>query len=142
MKKSWLEGAVEKVTSRVAKKAGDLAADQAKKQAVARVEDLKTSAKQALDKVEEALFGPDSESPEPAEETREARRRTVATPAETPSARAKAAAGGEGGALKRAREDADRRADARVEADAARARAEKKAIDDELAAMKRRLGKK
>lgn len=139
--KKWLEGAFEKVTQRVAKKAGEVAAEQAKKQAAARVEDLKTSAKDALRKAEEALFGPDSEAP--AEVARsEAGKRDMKTEAETPAARRRASSDGEGGSLKRAREEADRRAAERASAEAAQEKKERAEIDDELAAMKRKLGKR
>ena len=143
MKKSWLENAVEKVAERVSKKAGELAAEQAKKQAAARVEDMKSSAKDALKRAEEALFGPDSEAPESlADKAPTAGKRDMKTTAETPAARRRASSDGEGGALKRAREEADRRATERVAAEAAKERKDRKDIDDELAAMKRRLGKR
>ncbi len=141
--KKWLEGAVEKVTQRVAKKAGEVATEQAKKQAAARVEDMKSSAKDALRRAEEALFGPDSEAPADAYgKTTGTSKRDMKTEAATPAAHRRASSDGEGGQLKRAREDADRRAAERVEADAAKEQNAKKEIDDELAAMKKRLGRR
>jgi len=140
--KKWLEGAVEKVTQRVARKAGEVAAEQAKKQAAARVEDMKTSAKDALKRAEEALFGPDSEAAADGGASPTGGKRDMKTHAETPAARRRASSSAEGGSLQRAREDADRMAAERVAAETAKTDKDRAEIDDELAAMKRKLGKR
>lgn len=140
--KKWLVGAVEKVTQRVAKKAGEVAAEQAKKQAAARVEDMKTSAKDALKRAERALFGADSETAADEGAGATGGKRNMKTHAETPAARRLASSSGEGGSLQRAREEADRMAAERIASEAAKADKDRTEIDDELAAMKRKLGKR
>lgn len=139
--KKWLDGidklvdkATKKVTDKVTEKAAEHARDRA-------VDAVKKGARSAVDQVEDFLFGKDDGD--------EDATKTHATETDTPPRKASE----EGGALRRAREDADRRAAERAaaakrERDAAAARfSEEKAkqsreVDEELAALKRRLGKK
>jgi hypothetical protein len=131
--KKWLEGKVDQLVTRASKRMAEKAAEKAAQTAVQKVKD---TARDALDRAEDVLFGPDESDP---------RKAVSAADADD----AKGAAPERGGTLRRAREDADRRAAERAADEAERARVQRenqkksaREIDDELAQMKRRLGKK
>ncbi len=115
--RKWLSSKVDEMVAKATKKAAEKAAEEATERTVRRV---KETAKGALDRAEQVLFGPEEEPVEP--RTEKAR--------------------GEGpGALQKAREDADRRAAERSAEARAAAKRRDAEVDDELARMKRRLGK-
>jgi hypothetical protein len=117
--RKWLDGLVAKATKRASEKVAEEAAERA-------VRKVKDTARGALDRAEEVLFGPDEAEPaRPADADR--------TPAQEEERR---------GALQKAREDADRRGRERVAAEAAAEKKKQAEIDDELAQMKRRLGRR
>jgi hypothetical protein len=108
--KKWLDGAVDRLVARATQRVAEKAAEEAAGRAVRKVKD---TAREALDRAEDALFGPDDEE-----------------------------SGTGAGKLQQAREDADRRARERAAAEAALEQRREAEIDDELAQMKRRLGRR
>ncbi len=120
--RKWLTGTVDRLVARASKRVAEKAAEEATDRAVRKVKD---TARDALDRAEVALFGPDEADP---------KRAVDAADAEVQQEEKR-------GALQKAREDADRRARERVASDAAQERKKQAEIDDELARLKKRVGK-
>lgn len=131
--KKWLEGAVQRASDELAKKAAERAARQA-------VDGAKKTARDLLERAEEALFG-DEKDPGAADGSGaadDAAREGDRGPDRDGAAREAERRAREREAVARAREEAARTAEERT-AGEARREAE---IDDELAALKKKLGKK
>lgn len=121
--KKWLTGAVDRLVAKATRRATEKVAEEATERAVRK-------ARAALDRAENALFGPDETDPKRAVDAADAREQAEERAEERP------------GALQKAREDADRRAKERIAADAASEKKKQAEIDDELARMKKRIGKR